>query len=139
MQFQQFQSKYILRLDPGEEIVNSLQSFCEEQKIFLGQIYGIGAVNKAEVGLFNPKTRKYHSKKFNRNFEIAPLFGNISIMQEKIYLHLHINLCDEDHLCFGGHLNSAVVSATFEGIIEKIEGWLEREFSQKIGLNILKF
>jgi len=39
---------------------------------------------------------------------------------------------------FGGHLNEAVVSATCEVIIEKIEGSIEREFDKETGLNLLK-
>jgi hypothetical protein len=60
-------------------------------------------------------------------------------MNNEIYLHIHINLCDSSYNSFGGHLNYAIVSATFEGIIEKIDGTIDRELNEEIGLNLIKF
>ena len=39
----------------------------------------------------------------------------------------------------GGHLNSALVSATAEIVITVINGYVSREFSNEIGLNLIKF
>lgn len=139
MQHAKFGNKYFLRLDKGEEIVESLKSFCEKNNVKLGQITGLGATNRVTVGLFDPEKKEYHSKEFTGNFEIAPLTGNITTMAGRVYLHLHINICDTEHNSFGGHLNSAVVSATFEAIIEKFDGTVEREMDPQIGLNLLKF
>jgi len=36
-------------------------------------------------------------------------------------------------------LNSAVVSSTCEIIVEKIDGSVDRELSEEIGLNLIKF
>lgn len=139
MQSAKFENKFILRIDKGEEIVETLKVFCAQNEIGLGQITGLGATNRVTVGLFDPDKKEYHSKEFTGNFEIAPLTGNITTMAGEIYLHLHINICDEWHNSFGGHLNSAVVSATFEAIIEKFDGTLERAMDPDVGLNLLKF
>ena len=48
------------------------------------------------------------------------------------------NLGDKQHKAWAGHLNRAVVSATFEAIIDTTGGELDREFSEEIGLNLLK-
>lgn len=133
-----FGSKFILRIDRGEEIIGAIKKFCEENNIRLGTFSGIGSTNKAVVGLFDPETKKYHSKEFNGNYEIAPLTGNISTMNGAIYIHVHANLCDASHNSFGGHLNSAVVSATFEAVVDVIDGVVEREFSDFIGLNLYR-
>ena len=58
-------------------------------------------------------------------------------MNGKIYLHIHVNLADEEHRTFGGHLNEAVVSATCEAIIEEFEGEVDRFFDEKIGINLM--
>ena len=58
-------------------------------------------------------------------------------MDGKVYLHLHANLCNAEHKSFGGHLNSAVVSATFEAVIDTIDSEIDRVFDGKIGLNLL--
>ncbi len=139
MESKRFGNSVVVRLDRGEEIVESLKRVCEEHGIKLGVITGIGATDKVEVGLFDPVKKEYHSKPFSQNFEISPLCGNVSKMKGETYLHLHINLCDAKQRSFGGHLNKAVVSATFEAVIQVIEGELDRGFSEEIGLNLFKF
>lgn len=136
MKFKRFGHKFIVRIDKGEEIVEKLKEFCKEQKIKLGSISGIGAINKATIGLFETKTKKYHSKELRGGYEITSLTGNISTLKGEVYLHLHINLSDSNYNSLGGHLSSAIVSGTCEVIIESIEGEIEREFREEIGLNL---
>jgi hypothetical protein len=132
-------TKFIIRIDKGEEIVETLTEFCKENNIKCGTIHGLGATNKVKVGLFDPVKKEYHAKELNDNFEICPLYGNISTMNGEVYLHIHINLSDKNHKSFGGHLNHAFVSATFEAIIDTIDIDIDREFSEEIGLNLYKF
>ena len=139
METKRINDKIIFRLDKGEEIIESITKICEDNNIKCGSITGVGATNKVKVGLFNTITKEYHSDELTGDFEIAPLSGNISRMNKKVYLHIHINLSDEKHNSFGGHLNYAVVSATFEGIIEIIDCDVSRIFDEEIGLNLLKF
>ena len=139
MQTKKFNNKIIVRIDKGEEIVKSLTKVCQDNNITLGSISGIGATNKVTIGLFDVATKKYHSKELIGNYEIAPLSGNISTMDNKIYLHLHINLCDSNHNSFGGHLNSAIVSATCECIIDIIDDKIDRKLDKDIGLNLMDF
>ncbi|MFH1904010.1 MAG: PPC domain-containing DNA-binding protein [bacterium] len=136
MKSKRFKNKFILRLDKGEEIVEMLKQFCRKNDIKLGTVSGIGATNKAVIGLFSVETKKYHSKELVGNHEITSLYGNISTMNGEIYLHIHVNLCNSKHNSFGGHLNSAIVSATFEAVIDIIEGEIDRKFSDEIGLNL---
>lgn len=139
MKSKKFDNKYLVRIDKGEEIVETLKEFCEKENIKLGTITGIGATNRVKVGLFAPKEKEYHASELEDNFEITSLCGNITTMNGETYLHLHINLCDSNHKCFGGHLNYAYVSATFEGIIELIEGEVDRHLDNEVGLNLLDF
>jgi predicted DNA-binding protein with PD1-like motif len=139
MEFRQAGLTYILRIDKGEELVETLKQFCADQNITLGSISGIGAVNKATVGLFETATKQYHSTELTGDFEIASLTGNATTMNGKPYLHLHIVLADRDHNTRGGHLNAATVSATAEIIIHTAPAAIDRKFSEEIGLNLLDF
>ena len=118
---------------------SGVKQICKKLDIKAGTITGLGATDKATIGIFNVKTKKYHSTEFTGDHEIAQLYGNISKMNNEIYLHVHVNICDIKHQSFGGHLNSAVVSATFEGIIEEINGQVKRAFDEESGLNLIKF
>lgn len=138
MNYKRFGTKVIVRIDRGEEIVDKLKQICKDLNIKLGTITGIGAVDEATMGLYDVETKKYHSSELTGDHEIAPLSGNISTMNDKPYLHLHVNLSDKDHRSFGGHLNSAIVSATFEGVIDIIDGKIDRELDNSVGLNLIK-
>jgi len=138
MDYKKIGEKVFVRIDSGEEIVETLMQVCKKLDITAGTITGIGATDKAIIGLFDVKTKKYHSKELVGDHEIAPVYGNISTMNNEVYLHLHVNLCNSEHKSFGGHLTSAVVSATFEAVIDIINGKIERAFDATTGLNILK-
>ena len=136
MHYKKSGSIYILRIDRGEEIVSTLKDFCAGQKITLGTVQGIGAVGNAVIGLFETKTKDYHTTTLSGDHEITSLVGNITTMDGKPYLHLHITLSDATYLAFGGHLTSAVVSGTCELFIQVMDGWLERKFDAGVGLNV---
>lgn len=137
MNYKQINNKVVVRIDKGEELVDSLKTLCRTLDIQLGSIIGIGATDKVTVGLMNTKTKKYQSKEFTGDHEIAPLIGNITRMNGDVYLHLHITICNVEHKALGGHLTSAVISATFEGVIDVIKGTVNREHDDESGLNIL--
>ena len=137
MKFKKIGSKWIVRIDKGEEIVETLKQFCKENKIKLGTISGIGATDRVTIGLFNTKNKQYHSQELIGDYEITNLSGNISTMNDEIYLHLHISLADSKYNAYGGHLNSAIISGTGEIVIEEIEGEIERGLNEEVGLNLL--
>jgi predicted DNA-binding protein with PD1-like motif len=137
MKFKKFGNKWIVRIDKGEEVIQIIKKVCEDNKIKLGSLSGIGATDRVTVGLFNTKSKKYQSQELIGDYEITNLSGNISTMNGEIYLHLHIGLSDSKYNAYGGHLTSAVISGTGEIIIEEIDGEIEREFNEEVGLNLL--
>ena len=139
MEYTRYGSKILVRLDPGEEVVAGVAEVCKKESVRLGVVSGIGAVNRAKVGLFKPDTKEYYSTVLEEPFEILALTGNVSEMNNELYLHLHITLADIKHNAFGGHLNEATVSATAEIWIDIAEGTMDRAFSDTVGLNLLKF
>ena len=107
--------------------------------IRLGSVTGIGAVDRAVIGLFETAKKKYHSREITGDMEITSLVGNISSQDGEVYLHLHITLADSSLRAVGGHLNKAVISATGEIIIDTMEGQVDRKFCAEVGLNLLEF
>jgi len=130
---------FILRIDKNEEIVEILKKFCKDNKIKLGVITGIGAVNKAVIGLFKSDTKKFIKKEFNGDFEITALNGNITRMNDEEYLHIHVNIADDNFNTYGGHFSSGIVSGTCEIVITQIDGEVLRKFNEETGLNLFEF
>ncbi|HIS70011.1 MAG TPA: DNA-binding protein [Candidatus Gallacutalibacter stercoravium] len=139
MEYKVFGNTLALRLDKGEEIVSSLKKVCEQEKIRLGVVSAIGAVNHVVVGLYNVAQQQYHSNTFDRPFELTALTGSVTTKEGEVYLHLHATLADETGAAFGGHLNEAVVSATCELFVQIVSGSIERRVDPDVGLNVFVF
>ena len=136
MRYKKTGPDFILRIDRSEEIVSTLREFCTGQKITLGTVQGIGAVGSAEIGLFETKTKQYHTKTLRGDYEITSLLGSITTMHGQPYLHLHATLSDASYHAFGGHLTSAIVSGTCEVFIHTLDDIVGRTFDEDVGLNV---
>ncbi len=128
---------YALRLEKGEEIINSIRTLCQKEHISAGFISGLGACNHAVVGLFKTAEKRYVSAVLEEDMEITSLTGNISSMNDEVYLHLHASFANEQNLVRGGHLNEATVSATAEIFLTQLPGTIGRYFDEEIGLNLM--
>ncbi len=137
MKYVRVDNNYIVRIDRGEEVINSLTELCKIQHITLGSVSAIGAADYVKIGLYDVEKKKYNSIELSGQMEITSLIGNITTKDNEPYLHLHINVCDDKMKVLGGHLNECRVSATCEIIITKIDSNIRRKYSDEIGLNLL--
>ncbi len=139
MEYRRFADTCLVRLDPGEEIVEQLTKLAEAEHIALAEVHGLGAVNDITVGVFSLTEKKFCPNRFQGTLEIVSLTGTITEMDGKPYLHLHLSAGDPEGHVFGGHLNRAVISATGELTVRVLEGHVGRKFSPEIGLNLFDF
>lgn len=139
MKYQKFDKNYVLRVDKGEEVLESIKKVCEVENITLAYITGIGAVNYVKIGIFETDTKEYHSKELRGPYEITALTGNITRKDGEVYIHAHISVSDMEYNVYGGHLNATVVSATSEIFICSMDGNVGRRLSDDIGLNLFEF
>jgi len=107
-------STYVVRLDAGEKIIETLKALCERDGIGGGYFHGLGAVGEAEIGRFDPELNAYTWDRLSGPYEIVSLYGNITVADGKPFIHAHIALGDNAFAVRGGHLKEAVVSATCE-------------------------
>ena len=139
MEYKRFGNNIVVRMDRGEDIVEQVKALAEREHIRLAAVQALGAVNDFTVGVFNTETKVYGSNRFQGPYEIVSLTGTIDTMDGKFYTHLHMSAGNAQGQVFGGHLNRAVISATCEMIVTVIDGQVDRQFSEEIGLNLLKF
>ena len=140
MEYRRYGSDVVLRIQKGEEILESIQAVCEREDIRLGSVNGIGAVNELTLGVFNSEKFVYETTDYTGDMEIASCMGNISTKDGACYLHIHLAAGNPTKGMFAaGHLTRGVVSLTGEFIIHSIPAQVEREFSPEVGLNLFKF
>lgn len=128
----------VLRLEPGEELVQSIAAVCEAEHVRAGYVASaVGALRSATVGLYDLGERCFLARALEKPLELAALSGNIGRMAGEVYLHLHAVLADRDAAVYGGHLSEAVVSATAEIFLQFLPVDLGRRPDVETGLNLL--
>ena len=140
MEYRKFPQGYVMRLDPGEEIVEQLTALADRENVRLGCVSALGAANDVTIGIFSTGEKQYHSRRYQGDFEISALVGSVTRMEGKPYLHLHITIGNpvtgEVH---AGHLTSCTISATLELFLQVWDGQVDRQFSDQVGLNLFRF
>ena len=139
MEYRKFNNTIVARIDKGEEIFDKIKEIANKENIKLANINALGATNDFTVGVFKTAEKKYYSNNFTGDFEIVSLTGTINTMNGEFYSHIHMSAGNDKGEVFGGHLNRAIVSATCEMVINIIDGTVDREFNENIGLNLFKF
>ena len=137
MQFMQNGDTYIVRLERGEEIHNTLRAFCLQHDITAGWINGIGAVMQAELGYFHRDRKEYSWRQITTDHELTSLMGNISLKEGEIWLHLHATLSDENFQVTAGHLKSGVISVTGEILLHPLPGAVNRQLDPEFNSFLL--
>ncbi|MFH1755464.1 MAG: PPC domain-containing DNA-binding protein [Candidatus Latescibacterota bacterium] len=137
MQFAKLGDNYMIRLQRGEEVVETLTGFVRDKGIQAGLVSGIGAVADVTLGFFDPRTREYHKELLPGSWEVANITGNVALLDGEEMLHLHTTVADDHHNSKAGHLFSGEVSVTLEVIIMPFPGAVERKMDEAIGLNLL--
>ena len=136
MKYRREENHYILVLDRGEEITETLTRFVAGQNIEGGRVKGIGGVTEVELGFFDTAGKEYLRRRLDGFFELASLVGDISIVDGKPFCHLHAVVSDSEMRAWAGHLFNAEVSVTAEIFVIPGEKTL-RSFDEEVGLNLI--
>ena len=139
MRYKQFRNNYMIRFDLGEDIVENLKNLCEDEHILLGRVEAIGATDHAVIGVYDPAKKEYYPEEIHEFMEIASLNGNITAMGGKPYIHLHATLADQNHVIHGGHVLEMRVGATCEMFVTALDGEVNREKDEGLGINLWAF
>ena len=111
MTYSEDNGTYLIRLMPGEELIETLTAFCKDKGIMGGTILGLGGSTDAALHYFNQEAQEYVEKEFKgKLFEVANFTGNISA--EK--LHIHMTIGDDTYKAYAGHCSRLVADPTLE-------------------------
>jgi predicted DNA-binding protein with PD1-like motif len=128
---------YILKLEPNEEIVQTLKQFVIKKKIKGGFLWGLGTAREISLGYYDLKEKQYRKRLFVEDHEITSLIGNISYVSTDPIIHIHVVISPENFVSYSGHLFQALVSATAEILLMPFTQKILRKAEPKIGLNLL--
>jgi len=129
--------QYLLRIEPNEELFESLLNFAEKYKIKSGFFYGIGASKEIEIGRYNEKKKDYDWFKFKKQLEIASLIGNLTLKENHPYLHIHASLGDKNLKTISGHLRKLIVFPTCEIMFFAFRNKIKRKYDELTNLFLI--
>lgn len=129
----------VARMQPGDDVIKTIEAVALEHKISVGQLSLIGAVSHANLGFFDLESKEYLSYAIDKNLEVVSCMGNISISGDgALVVHAHMVVSDREGRCYAGHLlPGCEVSVTIELIITELDYELTRSRDDSTGLNLL--
>ena len=127
---------FIYKLEKNQDLLNSIKTIVEENKITSAMLYLIGAVKTATFGFY--KDGAYQPKIIDENLEILSCMGNISKKDDEIIVHAHVTFGNSEGKAFGGHLlEGSIIDPTGELFILQLKDELKRKFDPATKLSFL--
>lgn len=128
----------LLRLTHGKDLLEELTAACAEAGATAGTVEVIGAVSSLVLGYYHQDRKEYESHTFEGAWEIASAIGNVSSLDEKPFVHLHVVASGEDGRCVGGHLMPGCAVFAAEASLTALEGHAapHRELDEATGLKL---
>ena len=136
MKYNKVDDKIFVSIDKGEFVNQSLLNVAEKEGLNSGWLNGLGAISNIEIGYWDIEEKIYVKKTFNEDYELLSLIGNVSLVDNKPFIHTHISFSDTKFRVYGGHLFDAKVIAAAEFCIFTSEYHLHRKLNCDIGLSL---
>lgn len=110
------------RLATGSDLVEEVERFCAEQGITAAQVTVIGAVRRARYAFYEQDARRYRELETATHHEITGFVGNISMKDDRPFLHAHATFSNADGVTVGGHLLRGTEVFAAEVMIRELGG-----------------
>ena len=128
---------HIVKLEKDTDLLDSLTNYAKENNIQAAEINFIGAVQSAKVLYFNQEKKKYDEHIMDQPYEVLSGIGNISLLDDKPFVHVHVVLADSTGKAFGGHLDKGTKVWLIEAFIHEVDSKnLIRNFDENICLSV---
>ena len=95
---------FVGRLDTGSDLVSGIERFCAEQSVLAAQVTVIGAVRSARYAYYEQTDHRYRELESSTHHEIVGFVGNVSMRENRPFLHAHATFADASGATVGGHL-----------------------------------
>ena len=113
---------FVGRLETGSDLVEEIERFCAEQGVMAAQVVVIGAVRRARYAYYEQDDHRYAELGTDTHHEIVGFTGNISLRDDRPFLHAHATFADASGACVGGHLLRGIEVFAAEVMIREIAG-----------------
>jgi len=128
---------YILCLDKGDEVKQTLADFCIKNNITAAHISGIGSTDDCLLAYYDPDKKNYIDHHFSGQHEVISILGNVTMVDGQPFPHLHASISDANLKTVSGHVQRLVTYITNEIILQKFNGQIKRRRYSKDNLLLI--
>jgi predicted DNA-binding protein with PD1-like motif len=137
VQVKPYGSSYLIRLERGEEALESLRGFADRYRIGFAVIQAIGTLERITLGYYDAVSKTYQDKTLDEPLEVLNLNGNIAKGEDgERIVHAHVTVSRPDYTTLGGHVVEATVGPTMEVVVETTPLTIRRRHDPNTGLNL---
>ncbi len=137
MRFQEFGNRFVIRLEDGEPVMQTLTEFLQQHQIGFTNVSAAGAVKGVCLGYWDSGAKQYNYREFQEQLETVSFQGNGALKEGKPFLHIHGVFGRSDYSVVGGHVKEAWVYPTFEVWLRTEDIAVRRSHDDRTGLDLL--
>ncbi len=120
-------------------MIESLEGFAESEHIQSASFQGLGSLQRARIGHFDfQNTHEYEFHEYPGDLEVLSAIGNITLLNGKPLIHVHLSLSRRDCSQIGGHADRGCIVNLLEIQLKKMKRVFVRKKDAKLGLNIIE-
>ena len=138
---QSIEKVHYIKFEKDELLLESLTQYAKDNNIKTAEISFIGAVQNVNVMYFNQSKKEYDKHTFDGGHEVLNGLGNISILDDEPFVHVHMTVADKNGNAFGGHLDEGTKIWLIEAVIKEPTFFgkgTERHFDDELCLRVWK-
>ena len=113
---------FVGRLETGSDLVAEIERFCLEQSIIAAQVTVVGAMRRIAFAYYEQAEKRYLELASETHHEVVGFTGNVSLRDDRPFLHAHATFADASGACVGGHLLRGCEVFVAEVMIREITG-----------------
>ena len=95
---------FVGRLETGDDLVEGIERICAEREVRAASVSVVGAVKHASFAYYEQDEQRYLELESDQHHEIVGFVGNVSIRDDKPFLHAHATFASRTGAAAGGHL-----------------------------------
>lgn len=128
---------YLVRLDPGEEALQSLKRVADTYRIGFATLAGLGILWSVTLGYYDTNEQSHQEHTLQEPVSVLTLNGNITKDQDgERTVHAHVVVGRSDYGVVGGRLMKGIVGSTLEAVVTPGPATIRRRHDERSGLEL---
>jgi predicted DNA-binding protein with PD1-like motif len=90
MNSRQLGNEHVLVFEPGEKVLETLNTYLIQYDITGARFTAIGGFSHVQIEYYNVQTKQYEPRDVNEQVEVISLIGDVALVDGKPFVHAHV-------------------------------------------------